>query len=85
MGHLMGAIQVEGFRPSSDVQTDMESTFAILRESAKAPGHDRIYIHGEPEAEAMETHLRDGVPVTPAVKEQLDRWAGLLDVDPVTV
>ncbi len=85
MGHLMGAIQIEGFRPLSDVQTDMESTFTIVRESAKAPGQDRIYIHGEPETEAMESHLRDGIPVSPAVREQLDRWANLLDVEPLTV
>jgi L-2-hydroxycarboxylate dehydrogenase (NAD+) len=83
MGHLMGAIQVEGFRPLGDVQADMESTFELIRESAKAPGHDRIYIHGEPEAEAEATHRREGIPVSPAVMEQLDRWATRLQVEPL--
>jgi len=84
MGHLMGAIQIDGFRPLADVQADMESTFELIRGSGKAPGHDRIYIHGEPEAQAEQSHLRDGIPVSPAVMEQLDRWAIRLDVEPLT-
>jgi len=83
MGHLMGAIQIDGFRPSAGVQADMESTFELIRGSAKASGHDRIYIHGEPEAEAEQRHLRDGIPVSPAVMIQLGRWATRLDVEPL--
>jgi LDH2 family malate/lactate/ureidoglycolate dehydrogenase len=83
MGHLMGAIRVEGFRPAEPVQDDMESTFGMIRESAKTPGLDRIYIHGEPETEAAAIHRRDGIPVGTAVLEQLDRWAVTLGVEPL--
>ena len=51
MGHLMGALRVDGFRPPDQVRGDMESTFELIRGSARAPGMDRIYIHGEPEIE----------------------------------
>jgi LDH2 family malate/lactate/ureidoglycolate dehydrogenase len=71
MAHLMGALRIDGFRPLADVQADMAETFGIVRGAAKAPGHDRIYIHGEPEAIIMEENERLGIPVTPAVMEQL--------------
>jgi LDH2 family malate/lactate/ureidoglycolate dehydrogenase len=83
MGHLMGAIRFDGFRPPDQVQADMEATFRLVRQSSRAPGHDRIYIHGEPETEAAAIHRREGIPVGVAVLEQLDRWAATLGVDPL--
>lgn len=83
MGHLMGAIRIDGFRSLDDVQRDMEATFAAIRGSALAPGQDRIYIHGEPEAEAEALLRREGIPVSAPVAEQLDRWADALGVTPI--
>ena len=83
MGHLMGAIRMDGFRSTDEVQQDMEATFGAIRGSALAPGQDRIYIHGEPEAEAEALHRREGIPVSAPVAEQLDRWADALRVAPI--
>ncbi|MGH8872662.1 MAG: Ldh family oxidoreductase [Acidimicrobiia bacterium] len=84
MGHLMGAIRVDGFRPREEVQSGMEATFELIRRSARAPGQDRIYIHGEPEAEAEAIHRGEGIPVSGPVMGQLARWADRLDVEPIT-
>ena len=83
MGHLMGAIRVDGFRPPDQVQGDMKSTFEVIRGSARSPGVDRIYIHGEPEIEAAARHRREGIPVDAAVLAHLDRWAAILGVEPL--
>jgi LDH2 family malate/lactate/ureidoglycolate dehydrogenase len=83
MGHLMGAIRVDGFGPPDQIQGDMEATFEVIRESARAPGMDRIYIHGEPEIEAAARHRGEGIPVDAAVLTQLDRWSELLGVEPL--
>jgi LDH2 family malate/lactate/ureidoglycolate dehydrogenase len=83
MGHLMGAIRIDGFRPVERVQNDMEATFEVIRESSRSPGRDRIYIHGEPEAEAAARHRREGIPVGAEVLAQLDRWAAILGVEPL--
>ncbi len=83
MGHLMGAIQVEGFRPGAEVEVDMEATFDLIRGSSRVAGQDRIFIHGEPEAIAEETYRREGIPVSEAVMDQLDRWAAILEVEPI--
>jgi LDH2 family malate/lactate/ureidoglycolate dehydrogenase len=61
----------------------MESTFEVIRGSARARGLDRIYIHGEPEIEAAARHHREGVPVGAAVLAQLDRWSAILGVAPL--
>ena len=72
-GHFMGAIKMSGFRDLSAMFGDMERLFETIRGAKKAPGHDRIYIHGEPEAIAEEENRRIGVPITPAVLEQMQR------------
>jgi len=79
----MGAIRVGGFRRVEQVQNDMECTFEVIRESSRSPGRDRIYIHGEPEAEAAARHRREGIPVGALVLAQLDRWAAILGVEPL--
>ena len=72
-GHFMGAIKTSGFRDLSAIFGDMTKLFETIRGSKKAPGHDRIYIHGEPESIAEEENKRIGVPITPAVLEQMQR------------
>jgi LDH2 family malate/lactate/ureidoglycolate dehydrogenase len=83
MGHLMGAIRVDGFHRLDQVQGNMESTFEVIRGSTRASGRDRIYIHGEPEIETGARHRREGIPVGTVVLAQLDRWAAILGVEPL--
>ena len=72
-GHFMGAIKVSGFRDLSTIFGDMGKLFDTIRGVKKTPGHDYIYIHGEPEAVAEEENKRIGVPITPAVLKQIQR------------
>jgi LDH2 family malate/lactate/ureidoglycolate dehydrogenase len=70
-GHFFGAIKIEGFRDTAAVFRQMAETFDYIRGTKKESGQDRIYIHGEPEAIAEEENRRTGIPITPAVLEQL--------------
>lgn len=81
MGHLMGAIQIAGFREPGAVHADMQETFKILRGAKKEPGQDRVYIHGEPEAIATEENRRIGIPITPKILEQLHAAAERLRIN----
>jgi L-2-hydroxycarboxylate dehydrogenase (NAD+) len=78
MGHFMGEIAVSGFRALELVQADMAESFEIIRKAGKAAGRDRIFIHGEPEAIAQAENSRVGIPVTPALRAQLERWNSIL-------
>lgn len=74
MGQFMGAIRLDGFRPATDIGDTMADTLGTIRNSNKAPGHDRILIHGEPESVAEAENVELGIPVTPPVLDQLLRW-----------
>lgn len=80
MGHFFGALQVEGFRSPELVEADMAATFDTLRGAKKAPGHDRVYIHGEPESIAEEENRRLGIPITPRLLEQMRALNERLDL-----
>ena len=75
MGHLMGAIRLDGFREPKEIQKEMSATYDIIRNAKKEPDQDRVYIHGEPESIAIEENTRLGIPITPAVNEQLEKIA----------
>jgi LDH2 family malate/lactate/ureidoglycolate dehydrogenase len=62
----------------------MEATFDRIRDSAKTPGHDRIFIAGEPETLAEQAHRDQGIAVSPPVMEQLEKWSTRLGVGPIT-
>lgn len=75
IGHFFGAIRVDAFRPLRDFQGDMDDLQARLKETAKAEGQDRIYIHGEKEFEQAERNQALGVPVNPKVVQDLQAIA----------
>lgn len=83
MGHFMGAIKVAGFRSPGAVADDMDATFELLRSAKKAPGRDRVFIHGEPETIAETENRQAGIPVTPPIWEGLTVWSERLGVDPL--
>ena len=80
-GHFLGALKVGGFREPLLVYTQIAQIFDTIRNSKKAPGHDRIYIHGEREAIAEEENRRMGIPITPAVLKQVHRFIKRFELD----
>ena len=71
LGHLFGALRVDLFRPLEEFKADMDDLIRRLKASAKAPGQDRIFIHGEKEFEEAERRQREGIPLHPAVVDSL--------------
>jgi len=73
VGHFFGSIDVRAFRPLNGFKRDMDKLLRTLRESPKAEGHDRIYVHGE-KSSAMERERRaKGIPLGPKVVESLQK------------
>ncbi len=71
LGHFFGAWRVDAFRPVDDFKVAMDDLQQRLKNTAKAEGQDRIYIHGEKEYEKAENYSRDGIPISPKVIEDL--------------
>ena len=71
VGHFFMAIRIENFIDLETFREKMDDFISRVRNSAKAEGHSRIYIHGEKEYELFEKHQREGVPVQEKVYETL--------------
>jgi len=71
VGHFFGALRIDYFRPAEDFKKDMDDVIRRLRNSAKAEGEDRIYVHGEKEYELEEKYRREGIPLYHKVYDDL--------------
>lgn len=65
------AIDYGMFGPKEEIRARMSSLLQDLRESPKATGVDRIYTHGEIEAENAVQLEKEGIPVNPRTLEEM--------------
>lgn len=63
IAHCFIAMDHGMFGDKAQIEAHLSRFLEELRQSAKADGQSRIYIHGEKEAEAHERVLREGVPL----------------------
>ena len=61
IAHCFIALDHGMFGDKAEIEANFSKYLQEVRDSAKAEGQDRIYIHGEKEAEAEERVRRDGV------------------------
>jgi L-2-hydroxycarboxylate dehydrogenase (NAD+) len=80
IGHFFGALQVGAFRPLAEFKEAMDDLQRRLRETPRAEGHERIYIHGEKEFEKAEQRAREGIPLSHSVLAELQEIAADLNV-----
>jgi LDH2 family malate/lactate/ureidoglycolate dehydrogenase len=71
VGHFFGALRVDYFRPVEEFKKDMDDLIRRLKNSAKAEGQSRIFIHGEKEFELEEKYRKEGIPLYYKVYEDL--------------
>ncbi|MDR1915376.1 MAG: Ldh family oxidoreductase [Synergistaceae bacterium] len=71
LGHFFIAINVEAFIPLDKFKKTTGDILRALRNSRKAPGHDRIYTAGEKEYLAWLERKESGVPVNEGVQREL--------------
>lgn len=64
VGHFFAAIRIDAFRDLDSFTRDMDLLIETLKNSPKAAGEERIYIHGEKEFEKVERALREGVQLS---------------------
>jgi LDH2 family malate/lactate/ureidoglycolate dehydrogenase len=74
VSHWFAALRIDAVRDPAEFKRDMDRQLRSFKESARAPGHDRVYVAGEIEHERALRNAREGVPVHRAV------WQGLKDL-----
>jgi L-2-hydroxycarboxylate dehydrogenase (NAD+) len=81
LGHFFGAIKIEAFRPIDEFKRDMDDMIRKLKESPKAEGENRIFIHGEKEYEMEDKRKSEGIPLHPKVADNLKEIGEELGVE----
>jgi len=73
VGHFFMALDPTAFRPLDEFRGDMGRLARELKESPKAHGQERIYVHGEKSFARMERFREQGIPLDPKVVDGLKK------------
>ena len=83
VAQFFGVMRTDLFGKSSEIEAHVEEILQGVRESAKAEGHDRIYIHGEKEVERRAKSLVQGVTIDEGEIKMLEEYAAKFGLEPV--
>ena len=81
VGHFFMALDIEHFVSLDEFKATTSAILRDLRQSRRAPGHERIYAAGEQGSESMRRVMAQGIPVVPNLQTELktlQRELGLL-------
>jgi LDH2 family malate/lactate/ureidoglycolate dehydrogenase len=73
VAHFFTALRLDLFGTPDDLKSHMGQILQAIRESGKAEGQERIFIHGEKEAESRAQAMAQGVFLDKATKDYLKK------------
>jgi L-2-hydroxycarboxylate dehydrogenase (NAD+) len=71
IGHFFGVMQIDGFMDVDEFKTRIDEWIEVFRNTKPAPGKKAVLIPGDPEHEEEAIRRKDGIPLLPAVIEDL--------------
>jgi L-2-hydroxycarboxylate dehydrogenase (NAD+) len=71
LGHFFGAMRIDAFREGAEFKAQVDDLVRTLRSTRPAPGTKGPLIPGDPEREAEKARAQHGIPLLPAVVEEL--------------
>jgi L-2-hydroxycarboxylate dehydrogenase (NAD+) len=74
-GHMILAMRIDNFQPVSAFKQEMDRVIREIRNSEKMEGANRIWLPGEIEFYRVRERLEKGIPIAPAVFEELHALA----------
>lgn len=75
LGHFMGAMRIDAFRPAEKFKADMDTWIRRFRAAKTADAAQPVVIPGDPEREMEKKRMANGVPLLPAVVDDLQKLA----------
>ena len=82
IGHFFMALRPDGFMEQSEFLSRMEKWMDTFR-SARSTGNQKVMIPGDPEWGMEAERTQNGIPLLPAVVEDLNHLAAELEIAPV--
>jgi LDH2 family malate/lactate/ureidoglycolate dehydrogenase len=84
IGHFVGAMRVDGFRPVDEFKSHLDNWIARFKSAATIDPSQKVIIPGEPELEAETDRTVNGIPLVDAVVVDLNTLAERFGVSPLT-
>ena len=75
IGHFLGAMRVDAFRPAAEFKSNMDKWIQAFREAKTLEGFDKVIIPGEPEKEMEAERMKNGISLSGPVADDLAKLA----------
>ncbi len=83
IAQFFAAMRTDLFGKPAEIEAHVEEILQGVRNSAKAEGHDRIYIHGEKEVERRAKSMVEGVTIDDGEIKMLEDYAAKFGMEKV--
>ncbi|MBN1566693.1 MAG: Ldh family oxidoreductase [Acidobacteria bacterium] len=83
IAQFFGAMRLDLFGKPAEIEAHVEEILQGVRNSAKAEGHDRIYIHGEKEVERKAKSMVEGVTIDDGEIKMLEDYAAKFGLEKI--
>ncbi|MDP9081348.1 MAG: Ldh family oxidoreductase [Bacteroidota bacterium] len=84
IGHFVGAMRVDGFRPVDEFKTHMDNWIRRFKSAQTIDPDQKVIIPGEPELQAETDRKANGIPLVDAVVNDLNGLAEKFKIAPLT-
>jgi len=84
IGHFVGAMRVDGFRPVNEFKDNIDNWIARFKSASTIDPDQKVIIPGEPELEAEIYRKQNGIPLVDAVVNDLNELAVKFGVRPLS-
>jgi L-2-hydroxycarboxylate dehydrogenase (NAD+) len=71
IGHFLGAMRIDAFRPASEFKSHMDNWIKRFREAKTVEGQEKLIIPGDPEREISQLRIKQGIPLNIKVVDDL--------------
>ncbi len=72
IGHFLGAMRVDAFRPADDFKKAMDHWIQGFRNCRTIPGEEKVLVPGDPEREFEAERMANGIPLLDVVVADLN-------------
>lgn len=85
LGHFLGAMRVDGFRPADEFKTHMDNWISRFKSAKTIDPEKKVIIPGEPEDAFEKERKISGIPLIDVVVDDLNELAAKLNITGLTV
>lgn len=81
LGHFMGAMRIDGFRPADEFKDNMDTWIKRFRSAESTDESPKVLIPGDPEREMEAVRFEEGIPLNDKVVIDLKEVASRFELD----